>query len=542
MAVANRLNPIHFIGRFNEDFIPSQMETIFSQAHTPVTAMFIGRLAISALQDEAIAPRTWAEMFWTADQSWAGPVGIVEALWGSWKLKKRLSSTFFLFTLTAVISILTPSAIGRAYPSETVMTQTNTTVPVMVLSESLSYTIARTQLAVGSGAWTTNRTVQQLHGSETYMSMSNSSDGTQDIFFSGDLSNTNGTLPGIRLRGSCTPMEPDATLKEFAERATKKDMFSNSAIMDFGLWCNDHGLDAPGPYWPHLSLDKKHALSWAWCTNYNMTHDWMNKPEGYTNTVITFIDAADTHDSMQGFVNCTSTFSTGRAALVGNSMSKTFEAFQHATFFKTDLKTQHIPFFPPTFAAFSEVSQEFGGSEQDVEQGLSIFRMFGYTLDLENSDGLNETYLHPTLQQASESLWRGVTHMASAVNLVAAQPGTAIALTTRTHAGRERDTVWLIITASLLGSWFILLVYLTARMFRRTFGGSLHSYVAARLLLDMPHLVEGHCAGDMDANPNMAAAFLRVGDDAAGEYVGHIASGGSGILDRRRMYAGRRRS
>jgi hypothetical protein len=74
-------------------------------------------------------------------------------------------------------------------------------------------------------------------------------------------------------------------------------------------------------------------------------------------------------------------------------------------------------------------------------------------------------------------------------------------------------------------------------MYRRTFGSSLNSYTAARLLVDMPHLVDEYFAGELIDNLKLRMLFERVGDgDPNNDYIGHISSGGPGVLDVRRRY------
>jgi hypothetical protein len=85
-------------------------------------------------------------------------------------------------------------------------------------------------------------------------------------------------------------------------------------------------------------------------------------------------------------------------------------------------------------------------------------------------------------------------------------------------------------------------MFATFRMFRPTFGESLNSYAAARLLVDMPHLVEGYCAGAPSDNPRLRTTFERVGDDNSSEDVGHVTSGRKGQLEKDRGYGARKPS
>jgi hypothetical protein len=47
--------------------LPSLLLTGFAQGHSAITAMHLGRLAVSALHQRLTRPRSWAELFWLAD-------------------------------------------------------------------------------------------------------------------------------------------------------------------------------------------------------------------------------------------------------------------------------------------------------------------------------------------------------------------------------------------------------------------------------------------------------------------------------------------
>jgi hypothetical protein len=53
------------------------VSTVFAQAHVAVTAIYLGRLSMSALYTPGYSPASWAELFWQADRNWQSPVGIL---------------------------------------------------------------------------------------------------------------------------------------------------------------------------------------------------------------------------------------------------------------------------------------------------------------------------------------------------------------------------------------------------------------------------------------------------------------------------------
>jgi hypothetical protein len=126
--------------------------------------------------------------------------------------------------------------------------------------------------------------------------------------------------------------------------------------------------------------------------------------------------------------------------------------------------------------------------------------------------------------------------MSAAVGLLGSEMQLITVTTQEQAQGRTRNDGFAAGGAALLLCWLALLLFLTVRMFRPSFGSSLDSYAAARLLVDLPFLVDGHCCGELAENPNLRAGFLRVGDYQPGDDVGHVTSGGVGMLDARRRY------
>jgi hypothetical protein len=130
--------------------------------------------------------------------------------------------------------------------------------------------------------------------------------------------------------------------------------------------------------------------------------------------------------------------------------------------------------------------------------------------------------------------------MSAAIGLLSSQPGNISSTYTVFHLGRQRQPVFVGIAGALLVGWLMMLTILTSRLFRPTFGASLDSYAAARLLVDQPDLVEGYCCGGLAANPKLRTEFLRVGDLNPDGDVGHVGPGGPGPLDLQRKYGARR--
>jgi hypothetical protein len=531
---------LHSIGGVGSDFFPALLLTIFAQGHSAVTAMHLARLAISTLQNPSIAPKTWAEVFWMTDQNWQGPFGVFETIMGMRTLRTKISSTFIVFTLTALVALLTPSVASRAYPLATIEYQGVVAIRATVLSpKALDFVVRRTQLAVGAGGWISGRAAEEVYRSQAYSNIHDPNETQANkILFSGDLREFNGTIPGLLHYGTCSPMDADRDLQAFARQAVKT---GSKDIELFGSWCSARNMTAR-PVWRQSAPNSAYDFAYAWCGTFdsNTEQDWMTEKNGYTTTIVAWLTATSKNETTQGFVNCTSTFVTGKAELFNN---KTYQNFEwHQGFTKLNTTTRQTAFYPPLHAAFSELSRTTKTNFASNEEDISTLRMLGYQLDRPKDGGSNpnETYKHPRLlSDVANSLWRGATHMNAAVNLMGSQEGEVDAVQRFVIAGRRRSLSWIIVLIVLLSTWLTLLVLCTARMYRRTFRSYLDSYAVARLLADMPSLVDGYCAGELIENPRLSTKFERVGDDYPEEDVGHITAGGRVPLDSGRRYGAR---
>jgi hypothetical protein len=167
--------------------------------------------------------------------------------------------------------------------------------------------------------------------------------------------------------------------------------------------------------------------------------------------------------------------------------------------------------------------------------GSAIVTMLGYNATLDASQSLN--FSQPSLDTMAEKLWQGTAHMGTAVGLLSQQDGHAYPVVVHDFvAGRAVNGTIARVVWALCIVWFILLLGATFIFFRPTFGESLNSYVAGRLLVERPTLVAGYGCGSLTDNMEMSAKFDTVGDSKVGANVGHIAPGGDGALIRDRKY------
>jgi hypothetical protein len=523
---------------------PSQMITIFAQCHTAVTSIYLGRLAISALHDPDLVPKTWAELFWIANQNWQGPIGVAQTLAGMLRLQQPISFPFRLFAVTSLFSLLTPAALDRAYPRYFGIQTYNTNIPVQIWGRGdMNAMITGPQLAVGAGSWITGERADVMYSNQ----ISFSKDSIDGRFITAPIGQRYGDtarLPGLFEKGDCSDLTEESS-RQSALAPPKPPSSSN----DMSAWCSEHGLSAQ--FEKHeLNLGGNKSLSMTWCTGFNATtlaKDWMDRPEGHTTTVVAWVNATSGLNTTEGYINCTSTTRTGNAnveqqsSLGSPSFISTF--FRFSSLLDKNTPLDQTPFLPPLYAAFISLNQRFEPSTQaliSADHSASLMRMLGYREDFIDASYRNTTYMAPTLSRLASQLEDGTLHMAVAVQNVGARTRT-FATTSRDYDDRipgafARSLKWACITLVLLVVWMALLLYGTARMYRPTFGSSLDSYAAARLLVDKPHLVDGFCVGAPSDNPQLRATFERVGDMNPNEDVGRITSGGRGELQKNRGY------
>jgi hypothetical protein len=297
-----------------------------------------------------------------------------------------------------------PLVLSRTYPLETVTRNTTVLASTLIpTTAGLNDVDWVSQLAVGSGAWTTSlRAVQDMYGSRAYEPSSTPGSAVatseSDIFFSGSIpSGTVGTMPGIRTLGGCWPLDAsgDSSLQAGAGEATST---SPGAFQPFTEWCSARGL---GSYTDWSSLQASNAdVYMHWCTGFNnQTQTTWQNTAVYQTTVIAWLNTTDGTRITQGFMNCTATFSIGNATVnTTNSALSTFDRFTPVQMYDTAGQHQMPAFYPPLFAAFFEISQSFSGNDTiDTERLGAAARMFGYVPQFRSADG-SLPYVQPTLQ------------------------------------------------------------------------------------------------------------------------------------------------
>ncbi|EIN11594.1 hypothetical protein PUNSTDRAFT_131754 [Punctularia strigosozonata HHB-11173 SS5] len=529
-----------------KDILAQIMSVFFAQAHVPITAMHLGRLAISSLQNPDTAPHTWTELFWLADRSWQGPIAIGGTYFTMAKRHMRPSATFFLFSLACLSAAVTPILISRAWPTQAVLTS----IPRGIWSNTFSPALinnvdSAAQMGTGQGAWTSGLSVLKVYNATTFLAEIpdpvSKSQSPSEFVFAGDVVGYDVVdMPAIYVNGSCREVYAPALVDD-----------SDQTLKD---WCTHKGW---GKYFSSTTLWSSTGvrLTIRWCSDYyansTVNLEWINEAPFSSASIIVRMNGTDTKTALDGFIQCDSTFATGRTDVHG--LRQSFTNFRQHAFFNTTTPHKGIPYHP-LYAALFSITETFGGSTElgsddtnvdaDAERVDSILRMLGYEARYDPVTG-DILYNQSSIAHIAEHLWAGATHMGAAIGLLSRD--TLLFNKAIEHpivSGRIRDNTFAALAAAVLGIWLTSLTYCTLRMYRPTFGGSLNAYSAARLLADCPHLVEGHCCGDLDDNHKLHASFGHVADIMPDEAVGHVgvAKGNiSGRLVSQRLYRGSQR-
>jgi hypothetical protein len=277
------------------------------------------------------------------------------------------------------------------------------------------------------------------------------------------------------------------------------------------------------------------AGSIGWCsTRVTFGGGLMRQNESsiYASALVWLNMTDEPNTATQGVIMCNVTFSTGSAQLDGRQ--RTFVKFQPVPLYDPGKAEPGEPLAHPLNMALlaldqSDPTMKFGG--------LAITSMLAYNLTM-SIDNSYVTWVPPSLDVAADRLWQGAVHMGSAIGLLSRQGGHAYPVTVHvTVAGRVKDNALAGLAWALVAAWLLLLLGCTVAFFTPTFGDSLNAYVVARLLVDYPSLVDGHCCGSLEDNIKLRAQFNPIGDSKVKEVVGHITPGGAGGLNKNRKYA-----
>jgi hypothetical protein len=478
------------------DVLPGVLLTIFAQAHSAVTGVYLSRLAVSALQRRGATPLSWAELFWLADGKWKEPIGIGLTVKDARRLGTRLSKTFILFSVISLVTMVTPVSISRAYPTGPVSVPVSSPCAPNIFTPSiLDYVDAETVMAVGQGSWMTGQTVQSLYNSSVYVPTEVDKDTNglsgNAFFFSGDLLDYSATVPGLLLDGNCTTV------------GSASDLSVEDHYVSWAQYCTKTlGVDLTVnnvSYWTTVEWMSR-SLEMVYCSEMSSSTPFSFENSTGTNLTTHFsayalVNASTSFETTKAMFTaeifyCTSSISIGTAEVSGTN--RTYTSFVPQPLYQTKLQYPSNPIYHPLAAflygalAGSEESQRWATIAPGIQNAMGLYPLAS-----------TEEFNLPSPNDMAQRLWQGAAHMTSAMGFIARSAATTYDCTKHVQTvGRHRIGTFVVVTYVLLGTWFLALAYLTAKAGGRSFGSSLDSYISARLLASKKELIEGRFCGD----------------------------------------------
>ncbi|KAL0572125.1 hypothetical protein V5O48_009838 [Marasmius crinis-equi] len=478
--------------------LPTILLTVFTQAHVPITAFHLARIAVSALENPKTTPNSWAELFWLADQEWTGPVGIVKTAFISIRSRTRASFNYILFATTCAVALVTPVLLSQAYQVRQVLiTGLNREIRLSAVSLSdMSYLGPEMLSAVGLASWETGLSVTDMYNTSLFIPKEQPRDTTlhpQDFFFAGDIGNASAILPGLRLQGNCAPLDIRDPVFLSDDLTIQVDFFNKYARS------HGTGLDDEAPtyqLWQNLTDFDANLTLAIW--------DQI-RPGSESGILLYNYDGSATPSSikMHGLIQCNSTVSTGTASISG--VDRTYTNFT-----RQNVTGQEGPIDDPIFNflnTFNHRPPALNSSDSMDFSNSPIFRGFGF--DPGNTIHLPDP---PSPLTISEGLWSGAAHYVAALaTLYKKQDQPFNASVPRNVALYTRDTHYAVAAYVMFILWLTLLAVATAWGYRRSFSPSLNSYVAAELIYRERFLLEDVPIGAAGDNDRLKAPFKPVG-------------------------------
>ena len=442
------------------DPLPSIFLTIFAQGHSAVTVVHFSRLAASALHLPGRGPASWQELFWQVDHSWSGPIGIASVVFFRLKQYVALSSTFFLFTATCIVALVTPVLLSRAYPIKNIVVPVEEPIRLNVFSSPHIHSFdAYAQLAIGGGAWSTRQSLIGIFNTSTFVpaGKSREEDQVDDVFFVGEIAGSVLKLPGIRTQGGCqvisnSSVDLDTFDDQMCSRLPRIGDKRAATVEDWNA---------------HISLD--------WCSEYTSFSTFLSTPTSSVASAYIRINATNENDTVSGVAMCNVTLFTGTAQLDGRD--GTFTDFREEAIYNGSKAQGGEPLLHPLSAALLTLTRSVYYTNFSAQ---SIVYMLGYVPeDRENEVEFNQ----PSLDQMVQRIWQGSTHMGSAVGLLAQRRDSYRATFYKPSSGRIVDPLLSKVSWAMLGLWLFLAFLSTLLLFRRTtMGNNLSAFTAAWLV------------------------------------------------------------
>ncbi|KAL0572127.1 hypothetical protein V5O48_009840 [Marasmius crinis-equi] len=473
--------------------LPTILLTVFTQAHVPITAFHLARIAVSALQNPNTTPNSWAELFWMADQEWTGPVGIIKTTLISIRSRTRASCIYILFATTSTVALVIPVLLSQAYQVQQVLITASREIhPNTVLFGS----ITGLEAPVGLASWETGFSVTDMYNTSLFTPMDQPRNTTvrpQDFFFASDIGNANVTLPGFRLHGDCRPLNVPNPIFSGDNLTVQMDIYQE--------YCSQLGHDASNiTFGANFTAGDDAKLTLFMCDSLEGTESLSVLEMGiflyqYYSTP-SAISPVKTH----GLIQCNSTLSAGTASLSGVDHTYTHFTQQNVT----------IPYPLYDFAeSLFTLPTNFGTNPMMIDNDALVFRALGFEPHPPYSDTLPNP---PSPLTISEGLWSAISHNVGSLANFSKKPNRIFNASVPVNITiYTRNTPYAVAAHVMLILWLTLLAVATVGSYRRTFSPSLNSYVAAGLIHRERFLLEDVPIGAAGDNDRLKTPFKPMG-------------------------------
>ncbi|KAF8509193.1 hypothetical protein BU17DRAFT_56272, partial [Hysterangium stoloniferum] len=461
--------------------LPSLMLTFFAQGHISVTALHLSRVAVSAIQQESTAPHSWAELFWLADHEWSGPIGFARVVITMIKRRIRASLTFFIFAFTCMVALATPVILSHAYGVGLVDVPVNTTITPNTFSlNEIPNIDSPIQMGTGFISWTTGLSVFDIYNTSIFTPEGSSREVPNDLFFAGNILDSNATLPGLRLQGSCEPFSNESSIAVEQNTTLFPEFCNNSLSAPWSLNANNVSIQPDNI-----------TITFSYCTDAAGLIASNGDISNIDSMAYIFLQTNNGTVYTSGMIKCQSFLSFGSASLWGTQ--GIYNSFRDLAYNDSQAQTEVITIDPLGSTLSGLIGQmgpsdcaEFPSNCSTEEKQSMLLKQLGYSIagDLH--------YVQPGLDIFASRIWLGVTHMTAGLGLLFRSSDTAYPAVVR-HAtsGRTRSSQFVVGSCVLLALWMSGLIYVSIRSYRLSIGSSLGSYVAARLHAEDTRLYPG---------------------------------------------------
>ncbi|KAL0563943.1 hypothetical protein V5O48_018114, partial [Marasmius crinis-equi] len=481
--------------------LPTILLTVFTQAHIPITAFHLARIAVSALQNPNTTPNSWAELFWLADQEWMGPVGIVKTTLLSIHSRTRASFIYILFATTCAIALVTPVLLSQAYQVQQVLVTASHEIQLSAVSfRPINFMEGLvSQAPVGLASWETGLSVTDMYNASLFTPKDQPRNTTlhpQDFFFGSDIGNASVILPGFRLQGNCGALNVPDPIFSSDNLTIQMDIFQE--------YCSQLGHDTSNITLGANFTASDDAKLTLFVCNRLAVESLPSSETGIFLYQYYSTPSAISPVKMHGLIQCNSTLSAGTANLSGVDHTYTH-------FITQQNMTESISYPLYSFTGSLFILRNHFGTDPLTMPFISapVFRALGLEPHLPDTDTLPNP---PSPLTISEGLWMGVLHhVASFANILKEPNQVFNASIPRNVALYTRNTPYAVAAYVMLILWLTLLAVATAWSYRRTFSPSLNSYVAAELIHRERFLLEDVPVGAAGDNDRLKASFKPLG-------------------------------